>query len=261
MSTIITDAEALSFLRLASTIVDHDSASDQKVLYSEKTINFVTDDEVIIGRGTVREEIKTIATIQSGVSLTMTENLEFNHSAEDGDTIEVGYQDSEIIHGMNLSIDRIVKNHCSRCFNLETGAVEYLDGDGGCELWLADYPVASVVLYIDFDLDLEFGDEDLVDEDDYVVYPEIGLIYYSAGFPEGRRNVRATYNKGFTDVNMPEDLKLICKIEVKYLYSRWKEDSRGLKSYSVAGIRKTFDPTLSSFSLEVLNNNYVKKRS
>lgn len=258
--TIITDAEALAFLRLASTIVDQDSASGQEILYTEKTINFVADDIVIIGRGTVREEIKVITTIQSGVSLTMTETLEFEHTALQADTVEVGYQDAEIIHGMNLSIDKIVKNHCSRCLNLEEDAVEYLDGDGKFELWLKDYPVTNVVLNIDYDQDQSF-DEDDEDEEDYVVYPEIGLLYFTQGFPKGHRNVRVTYDKGFADEDIPEELKLICKMEVKYLYQRWKEDSRGLKSYSVAGIKKVFDPGLSSFSLEILNNNYVKKRA
>lgn len=258
--TIITDAEALAFLRLASTVVDQDSASGQAILYTEKTINFVADDIVIIGRGTVREEIKTITTIQSGLSLTMTETLEFEHTALQADTVEVGYQDSEIIHGMNLSIDKIVKNHCSRCFNQEEGAIEYLDGDGKFELWLKDYPVENVVLNIDSDHDQVFDDPD-EEEEDYVVYPEIGLIYFAAGFPIGHRNVKVTCDKGFADEDIPEELKLICKMEVKYLYNRWKEDSRGLKNYSIAGIRKTFDPGLSSFSLEVLNNNYVKKRA
>lgn len=258
--TIITDAEALKFLRLPSTVVDQDSAATQLILHVKATINFVVGDELIIGRGTVREEIKIIDTIQSGVSLKMTVNLEFAHSAVDADIVEAGYQDAEIISGMNLAIDKLVKNHCGRCFNQVIIATEYLNGDGTSELWLNDYPIANVVLNIDFDQDQVFDDED-IDEEDYVVYPEKGLIYYRSIFPTGHRNVRVTHSKGFSDEDMPGDLKLVVKMEVKNMYSRWKEDSRGLKDYVVAGMKKTFEPELSSYSLMVLDANYVKMRA
>ena len=258
-TTIITDAEALAFLRLASTVVDADSAITQKVLKVTATINFAVGDEVIIGRGTVREEIGIIATIQSGVSLTMTVNLTFAHTAVQADTVECGYQDAEIISGMNLAIDKLIKSHCGRCFNLEEDTIELLDGDGSRELWLSDYPIENLLLYIDGDW--EFGEDTLVDDEDYVLYPETGLIYYRSEFPIGHRNVKAIYDKGFADENMPEDLKLVCKMEVKLLYSRWKEDSQGLTRYSVAGISKDFESTLSQYSLMILDENYVKMRS
>lgn len=260
-TTIITDAEALAFLRIPSTVVDQDSSSVQPILYGEDTINFVVGDEVIIGRGTVREEIKTIKSIQSGVSLTMTVNLEFTHPATDADKIEAEYQDAEIIIGMALTIDKIVKNYCGRCFNKETGAIEYLDGDGTSILWLGDYPVTNLVLHIDYDLDGEFDSDDLINSDDYEVYPEIGKVHLAAGFPIGHRNIKATYDRGFDFENLPEDLKFVCKTEVKLLYKRWKEDSRGLVGYSVAGITKKFDPDLSALSLMILDGSYTKKRA
>ena len=111
MSTIIiTDAEAFAFLRLPSTVVDLDSASGQAILSTKATINFVVGDTLIIGRGTAREEIKIISSIQSGVSLTMTVNLEFTHTLLQADTVEAGYQDAAIISGMVLVIDKILDN-------------------------------------------------------------------------------------------------------------------------------------------------------
>lgn len=256
--TIITDAEALAFLRLAATVVDADSALGQKVLKVAATINFVVGDEVIVGRGTVREEIGTILTIQSGISLTMTANLSFAHTLFQADTVEVGYQDAEIISGLNLATDKLVKNHCGRCFNLEEDAIEYLDGDGDTELWLGDYPVENILLYIDSNR--EFGEDTLIDSDDYVVYLDTGLIYYGPGFPRGHQNIKAIYDKGFADVDMPKDLKFVCKTEVKNLYTRWKEDSMGLTNYSLAGISKAFEPDLSPLSLKILDGNYLKER-
>ncbi|GAI53368.1 unnamed protein product, partial [marine sediment metagenome] len=80
MATIVSDAEALAFLALPATVVNQNSDATQLVLYVKATINFVVGDELIIGRGTVREEIKIIDSIQSGISLTMTVNLEFAHT-------------------------------------------------------------------------------------------------------------------------------------------------------------------------------------
>ena len=170
--------------------------------------------------------------------------------------------DFPIIEEIVYGVDRLIKNHCSRCFNKVTGTIEYLDGNGDVELLLADYPVANVVLYIDADLDQTFGDEDLIDPEDYVVYPDIGLIYFAGVFPIGRRNVRATYDKGFADADIPYDLKLACKTEVKIHYNRHQEGSLGLESYAVAGISKKFYPKeLSPFTLAILDKSYVKRRA
>ena len=169
--------------------------------------------------------------------------------------------DFPVIEAIVLAFDKAVKNHCGRCFNLVTGAIEYLDGDGTSELWLSDYPVANVVINIDSDQDQVFDDDD-IDTEDYVVYPEKGLLYYRLYFPIGHRNVRVTHDKGFSDDDMPADLELVCKVEVKNLYDRIQEGSMGLKDYSVAGMRKTFfDATLTPWSKGVLDENYKKMRA
>ena len=73
---------------LASTTVDQDSAAAQKVLNVAATTNFLAGEKVVIGRGTTREEIKIINTVQDGVSLTMTENLANEHTAVQADAVE-----------------------------------------------------------------------------------------------------------------------------------------------------------------------------
>ena len=260
MSTIISDAEALKFLGFPATIVDQDSVSGQPILYTQATINFAVDDALIIGRGTVREEIKIILTIQSGVSLTTSVNLAFSHTLLQADKVEVEHQDVELISGLVLAIDKRVKNYCGRCFNLETGAIEYLDGDGTSELWLPDYPVDNVAINIDSDQDQVFDDDDEYEED-YVVYPEKGLIYYRLVFPCGHRNIRITHDRGYASADMPEDLKWAIKMEVKNLYHRIKEDSTGLKDYAIDGMRKSFELGLSAYTLSVLDENYKKMRA
>lgn len=73
------------------TYVDTNSSSGQKVLKVASTDNFVVGGTVIIGEGTERKEVKIIASIQAGVSLTMTGNLEYTHSAEKEDLVENSY--------------------------------------------------------------------------------------------------------------------------------------------------------------------------
>lgn len=70
-----------------ATTVDADSAAAQKVLSVAATTNFSVGESVVINEGGVREEIKVIDTIQSGVSLTMTANLTYAHTATQADII------------------------------------------------------------------------------------------------------------------------------------------------------------------------------
>lgn len=167
-----------------------------------------------------------------------------------------------VIQAIVLAIDKMVKTHCGRCFNKVEGAIEYLDGNGDCEIWLEDYPVSNVILYIDYDVDRTFDDDDLIDEEDYVVYPRIGKIYFEAGFPIGHRNIKAIYTKGYSDDDMPEDLKtLVCKAEIINFYGRWQEGSGNLKDYSVAGMKKTFVEGLTPLTIMILDGSYTKKRA
>lgn len=71
-----------------ATTVDETSADGQPVLKVAATDGFSEDDTVIINRGGDREEEKVIDTIQGGISLTMTENLEFEHTAVQADVVE-----------------------------------------------------------------------------------------------------------------------------------------------------------------------------
>ncbi|GAI83006.1 unnamed protein product, partial [marine sediment metagenome] len=73
------------------TYVDTDSSLGQKVLKVASTDNFIVGGTVVIGEGTERKEVKIIDSIQAGVSLTMTGNLKYTHSAEKEDLVENSY--------------------------------------------------------------------------------------------------------------------------------------------------------------------------
>jgi len=69
------------------TTVNGDSNSGQKVLQVTATTNFESGQNVVIGEGTARDENKTIDTVQAGTSLTMTENLDYTHTAAQADEV------------------------------------------------------------------------------------------------------------------------------------------------------------------------------
>jgi len=92
----MTVKNSIAFPDVKSTgsTVDADSAAGQAVLSVAGTTNFNATDyakghRVIIGRGTVREEEGTIASISAGVSITMDDNLTYAHTATQADVVEV----------------------------------------------------------------------------------------------------------------------------------------------------------------------------
>ena len=72
---------------LGSTTVNGDSNSGQAVLNVAATTNFVVGNRVLIGDGTARFEVGVILSIQAGVSLTLTSNLTYTHTAVQGDAV------------------------------------------------------------------------------------------------------------------------------------------------------------------------------
>ena len=76
------------------SFVDVNSNSGQPLLSVDTTANFDATDNakgwrVIIGRGTAREEEKTILSIDAGVSISFDDNLIYTHTAAQADVVEV----------------------------------------------------------------------------------------------------------------------------------------------------------------------------
>ncbi len=70
------------------TDVDQNSGIGTLILYVASTVDFSPGNTIIIDRGGDREEEKIIDTIQGGISLTVTVNLEFTHTAVQEDDVE-----------------------------------------------------------------------------------------------------------------------------------------------------------------------------
>ena len=94
------------------TVVDETSAAGQKVLKVADTTGYATDDKIVIARGEVREEDAVVDTVQAGVSLTLVDNLTYQHTAGALTTVDaesaadqkvlnvastVGFEEGEIV--------------------------------------------------------------------------------------------------------------------------------------------------------------------
>ena len=73
----------------ATTTVNVDSSSGQKVLKIAATTSFQPGDRVRINSGGARDESRFVASVQAGTSLTFTENLVYAHTSVQADVVQV----------------------------------------------------------------------------------------------------------------------------------------------------------------------------
>lgn len=117
-----------------TTTVNGDSASGQTVLNVANTVGFAVNSPVVINSGGARDEVKRIASIQDGISLTMTSNLLYTHTGAQADVVHSNvYADLHIQTtspaknagatglGVLVDFDNVVRDA-----NPDIGAYEYV---------------------------------------------------------------------------------------------------------------------------------------
>jgi uncharacterized phiE125 gp8 family phage protein len=120
-----------------------------------------------------------------------------------------------------------IENFCRRRF-ATAEYTEYHDGGDSAILLLDHCPVQSVdEVRVDSRHDFENGEP--IDEDDYVLYPEEGLIVRIAGlFSAGTRNVRVIYTAGYAEV--PNDVNRACVMLAAAWFNRGRQGADGIAS-------------------------------
>lgn len=83
-------------------------------------------------------------------------------------------------------------------------------------------------------------------ESDIEVDYDSGIIRFSPGFRKGFRNIFIDYTAGYSDTDMPDDLKVAVKIIVQYMYEKMKNDVFGIDFYNIGasgstGLRTVFE--------------------
>ena len=120
-----------------------------------------------------------------------------------------------------------IENFCRRRFG-EAEYTEYHDGADSALLLLDHTPVKSVDEVREGPC-RDFEGCDPIDEDDYVLYPEEGLLLRTSGmFPRGMRNVRVVYTAGYSSV--PAVVGQACAALVASWFNRGHQGGDGLES-------------------------------
>lgn len=146
-------------------------------------------------------------------------------------------------------VSREFDTECHRAF-LEESHTEYRDGNGTSQLWLENAPV-SAVTSIHVDSVRDFGGDTLVDSDNYFVDTDAGVVIRNTGhWPREHRNIKVVYTAGYTQANVPLDLRGAVYERVAQLWRRMVEKRVDITSRGDAAgenrsfITERFPPTV-----------------
>ena len=118
----------------------------------------------------------------------------------------------------------------------------YYDGEGGCELYLRQYPILAISsLYTDHAR--AFGSDTLVGASTYCVTGDRRAVFLDSGvLPSWPRSVRIQYTAGYA-AGTPEraELQQAVKELVEFWYGRQSSHRVGKKSVSVEGESTTYE--------------------
>tara|TARA_Y100001973_G_C5147858_1_gene306407 strand:- start:290 stop:928 length:639 start_codon:yes stop_codon:yes gene_type:complete len=137
-----------------------------------------------------------------------------------------------------------IQNYCDRLFTAATDELEYPVG-GGQYLSLKRFPITTIT-HIRYNIDSDFSDSaDDISSDDYKYAASLkdqGLVFYkrsklkvqlsnityASGYvwPDDPDSLQVKYTGGYGNtagvLNVPDDLKKACVIQVSYLFDRRK---------------------------------------
>lgn len=147
-ANLVTALEAINGSAVASSTVDVDSASGQKILNVAATTGFVAGSMVKIGDGTAGEEVGRVASIQVGVSLTLDENLDYTHTALQADTVKQDWYNVDVNYVKSWARLRIAQDapfpaaslmaHEQRAYEPDELAGNYQHWTRRCEVMMLD---------------------------------------------------------------------------------------------------------------------------
>jgi hypothetical protein len=194
----------------------------------------------------------TTVTLNDNALITTTEAEQFVFNEPDNMSDEEKDSLYRIVNGVSEAI----KNHLKRNI-INEEVTEYHDG-GDNRILLNQFPILSI------DSVYENGDELTAntahgeDDGDYDYVEEIGEIYRVSGtFYSGRQKVKVTYTAGLgaDTTEIPEDIKIACKIWVKQIF---ESDIENYSTIITTG--STIRPTnMPSITYKLLQP-YINKR-
>jgi len=112
-----------------------------------------------------------------------------------------------------------------------------LDGNGADMLLLPQWPV-TVITEIRIDSARDFGDDTVLDSDEYGSYGD-GRVFILGYLPSARRCVMVTYTAGY--VTVPDDLQDAVIEAIAYTWKRTKSRSIGTRSTTADGVTTQYE--------------------
>ena len=142
-----------------------------------------------------------------------------------------------LIEELIEQVSEDIQSHCDRTFSSGTDVLEYPVG-GGLYLSVKRFPITSVS-HVRYNSDYDFTDSaDDIDTDNYTISGEFaneGKVYYRGRtWHKVRGALQVKYTGGYSDtagiLDVPDDLKKACIMQVAYLMDRRK--SMGVRNAS-----------------------------
>lgn len=125
-------------------------------------------------------------------------------------------------------------------------------------LFLKNFPVTSITSIHD-DTDRVYGDDTLIDSEDYSYDPDTGIVYYDSYFNKWNQNIQVIYGAGYTVSNIPKGIKQILVRQACHWFSqadkkKWDKSSQSTKEGGTVAFTKLTNNLLPDFSMMVLKH-------
>lgn len=144
----------------------------------------------------------------------------------------------------------IIEVYCQRRFISTTHTNEVYSGNGSAYIYLRNYPITALTAseYMN-NSNLGSPSYSALQSDLFAIETmggvDRGALYYGGGFIDGVNNYRFSYTAGYTDSELPHDLREACIELVGHLFNSRKADrlmkseSLGQYSYTRESVAKT----------------------
>jgi uncharacterized phiE125 gp8 family phage protein len=139
--------------------------------------------------------------------------------------------DDAIIGYLMQAVSDMFKENTGRNL-VEAELTEYYTGDDTDRLYLRSYPI-SAVASINWDWDEVYGADTLLESDNYRVDSEYGFVRIFGGSVWDRGiPIKVVYTAGYTQANMPYDLRTAALEALGVLFKRRTEGRFDTSTYS-----------------------------
>lgn len=150
---------------------------------------------------------------------------------------------NDLLNSIIAQSSDVIEKYCDRTFTLTTYTDKVMDGSGGYEQVMRQYPITAVSK-IEHKVCNTWSD---LSNDDYDIDGESGIIVKDSVFMQGRLNYRFSYTAGYSTI--PNDLQLACCMLTSTIFSKRK--GAGIKSESLGDHSVTFAEGADALSSDV----------